>query len=255
MQEAVGVVVQLKYDRIQEEAHVENQQFLNSIDEGMKKVIKEQVKNEVSKITPKIKNAPREKTTTTAGKTTTGSKTHKQSAPAEETMQSTDVFDAPAHQEFETEVYNATIRKIGLGQPEAAHIPHDLRKPLSLVPNSSRRLSAQFNVESSDSQLRQIRSLGNLTLGQKAKTILCICDHKGNQLVTLRMKRIIAVTKVEIVEWQNYKHLNWITVRRDDDILYKFKEGDFHRLWIQDIEDMLLLLMQGKLTNLSCEKY
>ncbi|GJW12057.1 hypothetical protein Tco_1577884 [Tanacetum coccineum] len=67
-------------------------------------------------------------------------------------------------------------------------------------------------------------------------------------------RRIIAVTKVEIVEWQNYKHLDWITVRRDDDILYKFKEGDFHRLRIQDIEDMLLLLVQGKLINLNVEE-
>ncbi|GJR94029.1 ribonuclease H-like domain-containing protein [Tanacetum coccineum] len=41
---------------------------------------------------------------------------------------------------------------------------------------------------------------------------------------------------------------------RDDDILYKFKEGDFHRLHIQDIEDMLLLLIQGKLTNLNVEE-
>ncbi|GJU41229.1 hypothetical protein Tco_1194186 [Tanacetum coccineum] len=39
---------------IREEAQAENQQFLDSIDEGMKKVIKEQVKSEVSKITPKI---------------------------------------------------------------------------------------------------------------------------------------------------------------------------------------------------------
>ncbi|GJT59816.1 hypothetical protein Tco_1003349 [Tanacetum coccineum] len=54
MQEAVDVAVQLKYDRIREEAHTKNQQFLDSIDEGMKKVIKEQVKKEVSKITPKI---------------------------------------------------------------------------------------------------------------------------------------------------------------------------------------------------------
>ncbi|GJW45860.1 hypothetical protein Tco_0077506 [Tanacetum coccineum] len=54
MQEAVDVAVQLKYDRIREESHTENQQFLDSIDEGMKKVIKEQVKKEVSKITPKI---------------------------------------------------------------------------------------------------------------------------------------------------------------------------------------------------------
>ncbi|GJV86337.1 putative reverse transcriptase domain-containing protein [Tanacetum coccineum] len=35
-------------------AQAENQQFLDSIDEGMKKVIKEQVKSEVSKITPQI---------------------------------------------------------------------------------------------------------------------------------------------------------------------------------------------------------
>ncbi|GJS43322.1 retrovirus-related pol polyprotein from transposon TNT 1-94 [Tanacetum coccineum] len=55
MQEAVDVAVQLKSDRIREEAQAENQQFLESIDEGMKNVIKEQVKNEVSKITPKIK--------------------------------------------------------------------------------------------------------------------------------------------------------------------------------------------------------
>ncbi|GKF63841.1 hypothetical protein Tco_0187289, partial [Tanacetum coccineum] len=65
---------------------------------------------------------------------------------------------------------------------------------------------------------------------------------------------IIAVTKLEIVKWHNYKHFDWITVRRDDDKLYKFKEGDFNRLRIQDIEDMLLLLIQGKLTNLTVKE-
>nr|GFA63107.1 hypothetical protein [Tanacetum cinerariifolium] len=49
-------------------------------------------------------------------------------------------------------------------------------------------------------------------------------------------------------------HLDWITVRRDDEKLYKFKEGDFKRLRIQYIEDMLLLLVQGKLTNLTVEE-
>nr|GEX65472.1 hypothetical protein [Tanacetum cinerariifolium] len=67
-------------------------------------------------------------------------------------------------------------------------------------------------------------------------------------------RRIIAVTKLKIVEWHNYKHFNWITVRRDDDKLYKFKEGDFKRLRIQDIKDMLLLLVQGKLTNLTVKE-
>nr|GEV93289.1 hypothetical protein [Tanacetum cinerariifolium] len=67
-------------------------------------------------------------------------------------------------------------------------------------------------------------------------------------------RRIIVVTELKIVEWHNYKNLDWITVRRDDDKLYKFKEGDFKRLRIYDIEDMLLLLVQGKLTNLTVEE-
>nr|GFC44672.1 hypothetical protein [Tanacetum cinerariifolium] len=66
--------------------------------------------------------------------------------------------------------------------------------------------------------------------------------------------RIIAVTKLKIVEWHNYKKLDWITVRRDDEKLYKFKEGNFKRLRIQDIKDMLLLPVQGKLTNLTVEE-
>nr|GEY27799.1 hypothetical protein [Tanacetum cinerariifolium] len=67
-------------------------------------------------------------------------------------------------------------------------------------------------------------------------------------------RRVIAVTELKIIEWHNYKHLDCITVRRDDDKLYKFKEGDFKRLRIQDIEDMLLLLVKGKLTNLTVEE-
>ncbi|GJS14480.1 hypothetical protein Tco_0408952 [Tanacetum coccineum] len=58
MQEAVDVAVQLKYERIREEStkkkNTANQQFLDSIDDGMKKIIKEQVKKEVSKIIPKV---------------------------------------------------------------------------------------------------------------------------------------------------------------------------------------------------------
>nr|GFC50098.1 hypothetical protein [Tanacetum cinerariifolium] len=55
-------------------------------------------------------------------------------------------------------------------------------------------------------------------------------------------RRIIAVTYLKIVEWHSYKHLDWISIRRDDDKIYKFKEGYFKRLRLQDIEDMLLLL-------------
>ncbi|GJW11545.1 hypothetical protein Tco_1577372 [Tanacetum coccineum] len=66
--------------------------------------------------------------------------------------------------------------------------------------------------------------------------------------------KIIRIKKLTIVKWHNYKHLEWITVRIDDEKRYTFKEGDYNRLRLQDIEDMLLLLVQGKLTNLNIEE-
>ncbi|GJU03719.1 retrovirus-related pol polyprotein from transposon TNT 1-94 [Tanacetum coccineum] len=44
MKEAIDVVVQLKSDKLREEAQTENQDFLNSLDSDMKRIIKEQVK-------------------------------------------------------------------------------------------------------------------------------------------------------------------------------------------------------------------
>ncbi|GKC51225.1 hypothetical protein Tco_1073970 [Tanacetum coccineum] len=52
----------------------------------------------------------------------------------------------------------------------------------------------------------------------------------------------------------DYGHLEEIEVCRDDQQLYTFKEGDFKRLHLQDIEDMLLLLIQQKLTNLTIDE-
>nr|GEZ21160.1 hypothetical protein [Tanacetum cinerariifolium] len=66
--------------------------------------------------------------------------------------------------------------------------------------------------------------------------------NRESTLDVYSKRRIITITEIKIVEWQDYKHLDWISVRRDDDQIYKFKEGDFKRLRLQDIEDMLLLL-------------
>ncbi|GKB65516.1 hypothetical protein Tco_0921702 [Tanacetum coccineum] len=52
------------------------------------------------------------------------------------------------------------------------------------------------------------------------------------------------------MKWYDYGYLEEIEVRREDQQLYKFKEGDFPRLHLHDIEDMLLLLVQKKLSNL-----
>nr|GEW22629.1 hypothetical protein [Tanacetum cinerariifolium] len=67
-------------------------------------------------------------------------------------------------------------------------------------------------------------------------------------------KRIIAVTRLKIMKKYDYGHLEEIEVRRDDQQLYTFKEGDFKILRLQDIEDMLLLLVQQRLTNLTIDE-
>ncbi|GJQ97580.1 hypothetical protein Tco_0008719 [Tanacetum coccineum] len=136
---------------------------------------------------------------------------------------------------FYEEVYKATTEKLDWINPEGRQYPHDLRQPLPLVSNI---LTVFVFIP--------FHHFINNTIS----TYVGI-SHWGKKR---RQLYAIAVTKVEIVEWQNYKHLDWITVRRDDDVLYKFKEGDFHRLRIQDIEDMLLLLVQGKVTNLNVEE-
>ncbi|GJS17120.1 hypothetical protein Tco_0411592 [Tanacetum coccineum] len=175
---------------------------------------------------PASTSAPSETTTKTAGKTTgvetgvTNEHLQKEVPPARACPGPTfELMKGTCKsltelEYFCEEVYKATTEKLDWINPEGRQYPHDLRQPLPVVPNSQRESA------------RDVYS----------------------------KRRIIAVTKVEIVEWHDYKHLDWITVRRDDDVLYKFKEGDFHRLRIQDIEDMLLLLVQGKVTNLSVEE-
>nr|GFB50024.1 hypothetical protein [Tanacetum cinerariifolium] len=79
--------------------------------------------------------------------------------------------------------------------------------------------------------------------GQKRQQFYGFAVNRESALDVYSKRRIIAVTDLKIVEGHNYKHLDWISVRRDDEKIYKFKEGEFKRLRLQDIEDMLLLLV------------
>ncbi|GKB88528.1 hypothetical protein Tco_0960800 [Tanacetum coccineum] len=157
---------------------------------------------------------------------------------------------------FCEEVYKATTEKLDWINPEGRQYPHDLRQPLPLVPNSqvTKTTAADYghikwieDLVPNSMWSQMIVKYDKFALwgishwGKKRRQFYAFATTRESARDVYSKRRIIAVTKVEIVEWQNYKHLDWITVRRDDDVLYKFKEGDFHRLRIQDIEDMLLL--------------
>ncbi|GJT19415.1 hypothetical protein Tco_0878121 [Tanacetum coccineum] len=188
---------------------------------------------------------------------------------------------------FCEEVYKDTTEKLDWINPEGRQYPRDLRKPLPFhhfINNDLEYLrggesSCKYSTSVTKTKaadyghIKWIEDLvpnsmwsqvivnhdkfalwGISHWGKKRRQFYAFTSTRESARDVYSKRRIIAVTKVEIVEWKNYKHLGWITIRRDDDILYKFKEGNFHRLWIQDIEDMLLLIMQGKLTNLNVEE-
>ncbi|GJY72549.1 hypothetical protein Tco_0476252 [Tanacetum coccineum] len=55
--------------------------------------------------------------------------------------------------------------------------------------------------------------------GRKRKQFYGFTANRESARDVYSKRRIIAVTKLQIVKWHNYKHLDWITVRRDDDKL------------------------------------
>ncbi|GJY07700.1 hypothetical protein Tco_0374754, partial [Tanacetum coccineum] len=66
-------------------------------------------------------------------------------------------------------------------------------------------------------------------------------------------KHALLVKTVKVNVWYGYGHHEEIEVRRSDQQLYKFMKGDFLRLYLNEIEDMLLLIVQNRLFNLKGE--
>ncbi|GJY14692.1 hypothetical protein Tco_0385114 [Tanacetum coccineum] len=283
MNDAVKTTVQLQSDRLRDEAQAENTDFINKLDDNIKKIIKDQVKEqknlykalvdtyEIEKLIldtygdtvsfkrrqddehkdeepsagsnrgskrrrarkePESTSAPKEKTSKTTGKSTEGSKSHHksagESAQVEEPMHTAKDLEEPAHQEFKTGVTEMKDPRESFN--ELMDTPLDF---LAFVMN----------------RLKVDTLTPELLAGPTFKLMKRSCKS----LVELEyfFKEVYKATTDQL-DWNNIE--DWIIIRRDDDKLYKFKEGDFNRLRIQDIEDMLLLLVQGKLTNLTVEE-
>nr|GEY36622.1 retrovirus-related Pol polyprotein from transposon TNT 1-94 [Tanacetum cinerariifolium] len=170
------------------------------------------------------------------------------------------------------EVYKATTDQLDWVNPEGQQYPHNLLQPLPLIPNNRGHHVIPFDhFINNDLGYLQGGASSREYTPSVTKTKAADYGHIKwiEDLVPRAMwiqepinydrhalwgRRIIVVTELKIMEWHDYKHLDWISVRRDDDKIYNFKEGDFKRLRIQDIEDMLLLLVQGKLSNLTVEE-
>ncbi|GKD94134.1 hypothetical protein Tco_1373971, partial [Tanacetum coccineum] len=285
MHEAVKTAVQLQSDRLRNEAQAENADFINKLDDNIKKIIKDQVKEQNlykalvdayksdklildtygETVSFKRRRDEEDKDEEPSAGSNRGVQISSQVCSQEkEPMQTVKDLEESAHQEFETGVTEdqhdeATSHLLDWFQ-KLAKPPTPDRDWNKTLPDAHGPVQPWLGslAQMEDPQLEYfLKEVYKATTDQ-----LDWINPEGQQYPhdlesahdVYSKRRIIVVIKLEIVEWNNYKHLDWITVRKDDDKLHKFKEGDFKRLRIQDIEDMLLLLIQGKLTNLTVEE-
>ncbi|GKB07132.1 hypothetical protein Tco_0835365 [Tanacetum coccineum] len=145
---------------------------------------------------------------------------------------------------FFEEVYKATTDQLDWNNSKGQQYPYDLRKPLPLISNSRGRHVIPFDHFINNDLLY-------LSGGVSSRTYTTsVTKTKATNYRNIKwIEELVPNTM-----WSQVPHLDWITVRRDVDKLYTFKEGNFNRLCIQDIKDMLLLLVQGKLANLTVEE-
>ncbi|GJX61833.1 hypothetical protein Tco_0294733, partial [Tanacetum coccineum] len=166
------------------------------------------------------------------------------------------------------ECYKVLSEKLDWKNPEGGDYPFDLTKPLSLVMSRNHQKVLVYYFFNNDLKYLQggISTMTYTTSLTKTKAaqydILSIEDMVPNIWSPVKVaydKHALwgishwreQLTQVEVMRKHGYGYLKEIVVRRANNDLYRFKEGDFPRLHINDIEDMLLLVVQNRLTNLS----
>ncbi|GJZ05305.1 hypothetical protein Tco_0538580 [Tanacetum coccineum] len=158
------------------------------------------------------------------------------------------------------ECYKSLSKKLDWDNREGGDYPFDLTKPLPLVMNWNRQMVPVDYFFNNDLKYLQrgILTMTYTTFTTKTKaaqkqhkTFYAYARGLESSHDVYSTKRILAVTRVKVMRKHGYGYLREIEVRRADNELYTFKEGDFPRLRINDIEDMLILIVQNRLTNLS----
>nr|GEY63267.1 hypothetical protein [Tanacetum cinerariifolium] len=150
---------------------------------------------------------------------------------------------------FFEEVYKATTDQLDWNNPEGQQYPHNLPKPLPLIPNSQGHHVIPFDPFINN-DLEYLRGGAS-----NRKYTTSVIKTKASDYRNIKwIKDLVPCTmwSQAPVSYDKYA-LKGISrwAQTEDNKLYKFKEGDLKRL---RIEDMLLLLVQEKLTNLTVEE-
>nr|GEV92387.1 hypothetical protein [Tanacetum cinerariifolium] len=146
------------------------------------------------------------------------------------------------------ECYKAVTDQLDCNNPEGHEYPFNLTKPLPLIEAQGRQVVPADYFFNND--LEYLKG-GNSSRKYTTSTTKTKATNYDNiEGIEDMVPIIIAVTHVKVMKWYDYGYLEEIVVRREDNILYKFMEGYFPRFNLRDIKDLLLLLVQKKLSNL-----
>nr|GFB54463.1 hypothetical protein [Tanacetum cinerariifolium] len=126
------------------------------------------------------------------------------------------------------EVYKATTDQLDWVNPEGQQYPHNLLQPLPLIPdNRGRRVIPFAHFINNDLEYLRGGASSRKYTTSMTKTKVADYGHikwiedlfygfavnRESSLDVYSKRRIIAVTDLKIVEWHNYKHLDWISER------------------------------------------
>ncbi|GKE65161.1 hypothetical protein Tco_1519322 [Tanacetum coccineum] len=160
------------------------------------------------------------------------------------------------------ECFKALNDQLDWNNPEGDRYPFDLSKPLPLVQSRNHQIVPVDYFFNNDLAYLQGGRFDRTYTTSLTKTNAAKYDLQGIEdmvpslwsPIKLAYNRYaLLVTNVKFNKWYGYGHLKEIEVRRSDQKLYKFMEGDFPRLHLNDIENMLLLFVQNRLNNLNGE--
>ncbi|GJZ84674.1 hypothetical protein Tco_0650013 [Tanacetum coccineum] len=157
---------------------------------------------------------------------------------------------------------------VGPNNPEGNRCPYDLSKPLPLHESRGRltvpvnfffkndleylrggSTDRKYTTSTTKTKAAKYDVEGISHWGPKRQRFYEYLINRVSMQDVYFTMRILSVTSVTVDEWYGYGHLKEIFVRRAYQELYKLMEGDFPRLHLNDIEDMLLLVAQNKLNN------
>ncbi|GJU01392.1 uncharacterized mitochondrial protein-like protein [Tanacetum coccineum] len=154
------------------------------------------------------------------------------------------------------ECYKALSGKLDWENTEGVDYPFDLSKPLPLITCGNRIEDMVPNIWSPVKVAYDKYALWGIShWKEQHKSFYAFARGMQSRGDVYLIKRILAVTHVSVMSKHGYGYLEEIVVRIAENALYRFKEGDFLRLWIKDIEDMLLLVKRVEDLQLGVKSY